>query len=152
MFTLTLTLNIKLYVFLHIIIVDYFWSSFKQRRHVEPDWFTSMPMQSADIRHLILVVGTGIHKDWWMNEKWKKIKKILEKSHPNYDTSVDFALIVHQGALRWTINARSLIIDHWSDFFKYVTLLNRYLINMRQMKLIILLMLKYVIQMNLKFT
>lgn len=36
----------------------------------------------------------------------KKIKKILEKSHPNYDTSVDLALIVHQGALWWTINAR----------------------------------------------
>lgn len=85
-----------------------------------------------------------------MNERKvkKKIKKILEKSHPNYDTSVDLALIVHQGALWWTINARSLI----RFFLQYITLLNRYLINMRQMKLIILLMLKYVIQMNLKFT
>lgn len=29
----------------------------------EPDWFTSMPIQSADISHLILAVGSGIHKD-----------------------------------------------------------------------------------------
>lgn len=78
----------------------------------------------------------------------KKKKKILEKSHPNYDTSVDLALIVQQSAPWWTINARSLI----RFFLQHITLLNRYLINMRQMKLIILLMLKYVIQMNLKFT